>query len=128
MERRERTYAAADGVKLTGVLVDGSQGRPAPGVVVAHEAPGRDERMVKCAEKLASAGFVALALDLHGAIFSVADAMARHEEMMRTPGLMLARATAALDALANQVNVDRHRLAAIGFCQGGIVAAELARV
>src|ERR1700749_1239695 len=71
MERRELTYAAADGVKLTGVLVGGSQGRRAPGVVVAHEAPGRDERMVKCAEKLASAGFVALALDLPGATFSV---------------------------------------------------------
>ena len=127
MERRELTYAAADGVKLTGCLVDGSQGRLAPGVLVAHEAPGRDERMVKYAEKLASAGFVALALDLYGAPFSVADAMARHEGMMRTPGLMLARATAALDTLANQANVDRHRLAAVGFCQGGIVAAELAR-
>ena len=48
--------------------------------------------MVKWAYKLASAGFVALALDLYGAPFSVAEAMSRHEEMMRTPGLMLARA------------------------------------
>jgi dienelactone hydrolase len=47
--------------------------------------------------------------------------------MMQTPGLMLARASAALEALAAQPNVDRRRLAAIGFCQGGIVAAELAR-
>lgn len=33
----------------------------------------------------------------------------------------------ALDALAAQPNVDRHRLAAIGFYQGKIIAAELAR-
>jgi len=112
---------------LTGVLVDGSQGARAPGVLVAHEAPGRDERMVAWACKLASLGFVALALDLYGAPFSIADAVVRHQEMMRTPGLMLARATAALDALAAQANVDRRRLAAIGFCQGGIVVAELAR-
>jgi dienelactone hydrolase len=112
---------------LTGVLVDGSQGAPAPGVLVAHEAPGRDERMVTWACKLASAGFVALALDLYGAPFSMANAMTRHEEMMQTPGLMLSRASAALDALVAQPNVDRHRLAAVGFCQGGIVAAELAR-
>jgi dienelactone hydrolase len=126
MQQRELSYVAK-GVTLTGVLVDGSQGTSAPGVLVAHEAPGRDERMVKWACKLASAGFVALALDLYGAPFSIADATTRHEEMMQTPGLMLSRATAALDALAAQSNVDRRRLAAIGFCQGGIVAAELAR-
>ena len=40
---------------------------------------------------------------------------------------MLARATAGLEALVAQPNVDRRKLAAIGFCQGGIVAAELAR-
>ena len=126
MEQRDLIYAV-DGVTLTGVLVDGSRGGLAPGVLVAHEAPGRDERMVKWARKLASAGFVALALDLYGAPFSIAEAMSRHEEIMQTSGLMLARATAALDALAAQVNVDRRRLAAVGFCQGGIVAAELAR-
>jgi dienelactone hydrolase len=112
---------------LTGILIDGSQGALAPGVLVAHEAPGRDERMVKWARKLASAGFVSLALDLYGAPFSIAEAMSRHEHMMQTSGLMLARATGALDALSAQANVDRRRLAAVGFCQGGIVAAELAR-
>lgn len=126
MKQRELSYSA-EGVTLTGVLVDGSRGAPAPGVLVAHEAPGRDERMLLWARKLASAGFVALALDLYGAPFSVADAASRHEDMMQTPGLMLTRARAALDALAAQPSVDERRLAAIGFCQGGIVAAELAR-
>jgi dienelactone hydrolase len=126
VKQQELRYVAA-GVTLTGVLVDGSRGAPAPGVLVAHEAPGRDERMVQWAGKLASAGFVALALDLYGAPFSIADAKSRHDEMMQTPGLLLSRATAALDALAAQPNVDRRRLAAVGFCQGGIVAAELAR-
>jgi len=126
VKQRDLSYTA-DGVTLTGVLVDGCEGASAPGVLVAHEAPGRDDRMVKWACKLASAGFVALALDLYGAPFSIADAMTRHAEMMQTPGLMLSRATAALDALAALPNVDRRRLAAVGFCQGGIVAAELAR-
>jgi dienelactone hydrolase len=126
MEPRDLIYTAV-GATLTGVLVDGSIGAAAPGVLVAHEAPGRDERMVKWACKLASAGYVAFALDLYGAPFSVVEAITRHEEMMQTPGLMLARAKAALDALARQPNVDPHRLAAVGFCQGGIVATELAR-
>lgn len=126
MEQRDLVYTA-EGTRMKGILVDGSHGAPAPGVLVAHEAIGRDERMVVWAHKLASAGYVALAMDLYGAPFSVAEAMTRHENMMQTPGLMLTRATAALDALTAQVNVDRRRLAAIGFCQGGIVAAELAR-
>jgi dienelactone hydrolase len=126
VKQRDLVYRAGD-VTLTGVLVDGSRGAPAPGVLVAHEAPGRDERIVMWAHELASAGMVALALDLYGAPFSLADATSRHEQMMQTPGLMLARASAALDALAAQPNVDPRRLAAIGFCQGGIVATELAR-
>lgn len=44
MEERELIYTAP-GVEMTGVLVDGSRGAPAPGVLVAHEAPGRDPRM-----------------------------------------------------------------------------------
>jgi dienelactone hydrolase len=126
VEQRNLVYMA-DGARMTGILVDGSRGAPAPGVLVAHEAIGRDERMVWWAQKLASAGYVALAMDLYGAPFSVAEAATRHENMMQTPGLMLRRATAALDALAAQANVDQRRLAVLGFCQGGIVAAELAR-
>lgn len=126
MDERELTYAV-DGLEMTGVLVDGSRGARAPGVLVAHEAPGRDPRMTFWARKLAGRGYVALALDLYGAPFSLEESMARHEAMMTTPGLMLTRATAALAALSAHPNVDLHRLAALGFCQGGIVAAELAR-
>ncbi len=126
MDEQELTYTA-DGIPMTGILVDGSRGRPAPGVLVAHEAPGRDARMTDWAHKLAGCGYVALAMDLYGAPFSLEEAMPRHEAMMATPGLMLARADAALNALAAHPSVDSDRLAAIGFCQGGTVAAELAR-
>jgi dienelactone hydrolase len=53
--------------------------------------------------------------------------MARHTELMSTPGLIFKRAQAALDVLVNQPRIDGARLAAIGFCQGGITALELAR-
>lgn len=126
MVERELSYHAGD-VELTGVLVDGSDGVPAPGVLVAHEAPGRDDRMTEWARRLAGRGYVALALDMYGLPFSVEESMARHEALMATPGLMLARARAALDVLAERREVDANRMAAIGFCQGGVVAMELAR-
>ena len=75
MEACEVAYSA-DGVKMTGYLVDGSRGAPAPGVLVAHEAPGRDERMTAWARKLAERGYVALAIDLYGAPVSIEEAMA----------------------------------------------------
>lgn len=132
MDEREIIYRAGE-VTMTGYLVDGSRGGPAPGVLIAHEALGRDARMTVWARKLAARGYVAFALDLYGERFVDGepidfDAMrAKHERMMAAEGLLLARATAALDALAAQSNVDRARLAVVGFCQGGIVAAELAR-
>lgn len=132
MNEREVTYQSG-GVTMTGYLVDGSRNRPAPGVLIAHEGLGRDERMTVWARKLAGQGYVALALDLYGEPFPCGDPFSfekmieRHDQMMAADGLMRTRATAALDTLAAQPNVDRTRLAAIGFCQGGIVATELAR-
>lgn len=132
MNEREVPYRSGD-VTMTGYLVDGSGGAPAPGVLIAHEGMGRDERMTVWARKLAERGYVAFALDLYGEAlfnyeqFSVETMLAKHEQMMTTPGLMLARAKAALETLATQTNVDPTRLGAVGFCQGGIVATELAR-
>ena len=124
------TYQA-DGVTLTGWLADGSGGKPAPGVIVAHEAPGLGpglaDNVRAAARRLAARGYVALVSDMYGAEIAFAQAMEKHTELMETPSLMLARARAALDALAARPNVDQNRMAAMGFCQGGIVSLELAR-
>jgi dienelactone hydrolase len=116
------------GRRLTGWLADGSGGRPAPGVLVAHEAPGVGAHVREVAERLAGLGYVAFALDLYGGErFALDEARALHQEMMSVPGLMVRRALAALRVLTDQPGVDPARLAAVGFCQGGIVALELAR-
>jgi dienelactone hydrolase len=116
-----------DGLVMTGYLADGSNGASAPGVLVAHEAPGLDDHMRSRAELLAEEGYVALALDLYGDEPSLEDAQRRHAELMTAPYLLRNRATAALRTLESQPNVDPGRLAALGFCQGGITALELAR-
>jgi dienelactone hydrolase len=124
---REMRYQA-DGVALTGFLADGSGGRPAPGVLVAHEAPGLTEHAKGRALALAEQGYVALALDLYGARdLDLEEAFRQSVQVMTTPGLMYARANAALEALSDQACVDAGRLAAIGFCLGGVAALELAR-
>lgn len=118
----------AGGATLTGYLADDTRGEPVPGILVAHEAPGMNDHVKARAQSLADHGYVAFALDLYGAAgFPQDEAMSRHTAMMSTPGLMFRRAAAALAVLTEQPSVDRDRLAAIGFCQGGITALELAR-
>ena len=118
----------AGGLTMTGYLADGSGGRRAPGILIAHEAPGMSEHVQVRAAALADLGYVAFALDMYGAAgFPLEEAMGRHAELMSTPGLIYSRARAALDLLASQPGVDPSRLAAIGYCQGGVTSLELAR-
>jgi dienelactone hydrolase len=119
---------AADGISMTGYLADGSSGKRVPGVLVAHEALGVNDHVKARAQALAALGYAAFALDLYGeANLSLETARARHVELMAAPGAMFRRAQAALQVLASHQSVDDSRLAAIGFCQGGITALELAR-
>jgi dienelactone hydrolase len=117
-----------DGRTFTGYLADGSRGRPAPGVLVAHEGAGVTEHVRGRARALAGLGYVAFALDLFGAQEL---ALERRKEIVRAlradrPGLRR-HASLALEVLTAHPEVDRTRLAAIGYCFGGTTVLELAR-
>jgi dienelactone hydrolase len=122
-------YAAADGVVLTGYLADGSGGRPAPGVLVAHEGGGLGRHTKQRALRLAELGYLAFALDLYGEEDPPLERAMELGKALRgdRPGLR-ARLAAALEVLGAQANVDPGRLAAIGFCMGGAAVIELARM
>lgn len=117
-----------DGTRLIGLLADGSRRRTVPGVLVAHESPGVTEHVKGRALRLAERGYVAFALDLFGGHDLALEDARRHSSLVvNTPGLMFARAHAALGVLAAQEHVDASRLGAIGFCLGGATVLELAR-
>jgi Dienelactone hydrolase family len=101
---------------------------PCRASLVAHDAPGVNDHVKSRAEALAELGYAAFALDLYGIRGSPREEMVvRHTKLVETPGLFLERATAGLRTLAAQPLVDASRLAAVGFCQGGITVLELAR-
>lgn len=121
---------SAEGVEFVGVLFTPPGDGLTPGVLVAHESPGITDHTLAAAERLAAAGFVALATDYQGGGQVVTDRdemMRRYAWFMEDPGHIRARLGAALDALQAQPRVDPARLAAVGYCYGGTAVLELAR-
>jgi carboxymethylenebutenolidase len=94
---------------------------PHPGVVVIHEADGLNEHIKNVSERLAEAGYAALAVDLFGGR-NRAVCMARYMS-----GMLLGSVNrygiddlkSSLTFLARQPQVDAGRMGAIGFCMGG---------
>jgi dienelactone hydrolase len=118
----------AGGQALTGYLADGSGGRRAPGILVAHEGGGLTAHTKERALRLAGLGYVAFALDLYG---EEDPPLERAKELglalRNDVAALRGRMAAAFDILCASPRVDSGRLAAIGFCMGGAAAIELAR-
>jgi dienelactone hydrolase len=126
IETRDVTLELLGG-RFTGFLADGSEGRPAPGVLVAHEGRGYTQHPRDRALMLAELGYVAFAPDYFGA---TATSLQHAYELMEPFNADRRRFTifgqAGLDVLRAHPSVDPSRLAAIGFCWGGHAALELA--
>jgi len=108
---------------------DTTQG-PRPGIVVFPEAFGLGDHARERANRLAQAGYVALAADLHGDGFvhkDIASVSAALQAFNTDRAAWRSVATSALEALTAQPLVDLKRIGAIGFCFGGTTCLELAR-
>lgn len=116
------------GTTFEGYLAAGSDGRPTPGILVAHEGTGLVDYPRERARMLARDGYVAFAMDIFGVPIT-----SREQTMGLIGGLMgdlptlRARTRAALEALRAHPQVRPDMLGAIGFCFGGATVLELAR-
>lgn len=123
-------YAHA-GVDFEGLLVaadDGAVRRPA--VIVSHAWGGRGEIEAAAARRLAGQGYAAFALDMFGK--GVRGGTREQNRALIAPllqnrPLLQARILAAVETVRAQPGVDRARVAAIGFCFGGLCVLDLAR-
>ena len=114
---------------LTGVLYrDESLSGARPGLLLVHGGAGLDEHAREQARRYAALGYAVFACDMFGA--GVTGDRGRIIDCLRTlrdnPSLMIRRARAGLAALSRCCDIDG-RVAAIGFCFGGMVALALAR-
>lgn len=130
IKTREIQYTAQDGSQLIGYFAAPESNMPVPGVIVAPEWWGRNDYTEQRARELAEHGYAALAIDMYGDKKVTTASNQAYEWMMQTfedPDTIVNRATAALNTLAAQDEVNADKLAAIGFCYGGKVALDLVR-
>lgn len=120
-----------DDVVLEGFLAwDDAPGGPRPAVVISHTWAGRGEFEQGKALELAGEGYVAFALDMYGkGVLGTGpeENAALMAPLMEDRALLQQRMAAAVAVLREQPEVDAGRVAAMGFCFGGLCALDLAR-
>jgi dienelactone hydrolase len=132
-----------DGQRMVGRLaVDESRRGPRPCVLVCHPGSGLDDQSKDRAERLASLGYLAFALDYLGdgrnymhllAPDADRDSSEREKVLRALDSYSSDRvrtravAQAGLAVLLAQPTADVSRVAAIGYCFGGTMVVEMAR-
>ena len=128
---KELTYKDGDTVMHGMVAYDDSSDVPRPGVLVVHEWWGQNEYPRDRARQLAELGYVALAVDMYGEGKTTAHPKQAGEfatAIGSNMPLAKARFEAALSALREQPLVIDDKIAAIGYCFGGGVVLNMARM
>ncbi|WP_274572471.1 dienelactone hydrolase family protein [Neisseria leonii] len=100
------------------------------GVLVAPEWWGLSGHAKRAAERLAEAGYAALAADLYGGARLTDDAAVAAAEMnylLDNPAVLEERTRLAYETLAARPEVNALSLGAAGFCFGGKVVLDMAR-
>ncbi|MDE2148628.1 MAG: dienelactone hydrolase family protein [Gammaproteobacteria bacterium] len=120
-----------DGVALRGLLTwDDRRAGKRPAVMVAHQWGGRDEFIDHRARKLAELGYAGFALDMYGK-GRRGNNPEENARLMRPfmddRKALARRMQAALAAVKQLEAVDLQRVAAIGYCFGGLCVLDLAR-
>lgn len=103
-----------------------------PLVLVAHDWSGRRKFACDAAEKIANMGYVGFALDMYGKGVFGSDGDTELNTSLMNPlatdrNVLRERVRAALVAGRNLPQVDPSRVAAMGYCFGGMCVLELAR-
>ncbi|GAB4353602.1 MAG: dienelactone hydrolase family protein [Methylohalobius sp. ZOD2] len=130
IQTREVAYFDGD-VRLLGFLAwDDAIAEPMPAVLISHMWGGRETFVCTKAEALAAQGYVGFALDLFGdaRLGSGREENTRLiQPFLEDRALLQRRIRLALDTLRGQEMVDKNRVAAIGYCFGGLCVLDLAR-
>lgn len=101
-----------------------------PAVIVAHDWSGRNEFAERKAELLAEWGYIGFAIDMYGIGKlgkTTEEKMGLMKPLKDDRAALRERILSGFNALKTVPDVDLNRIAAIGFCFGGLCVLDLAR-
>ena len=128
LETEQIGYRDGD-ARLNGFFaIDADRVGKRPAVLVVHGGAGVDDHARGRARRFAEAGFAVFACDMYGeGVSGNREQIVRHiGELRSNRGAVVRRVQAALDILSSRPEVDG-RVAAVGYCFGGMIALEYAR-
>lgn len=130
---KTNTFSYADGsAELDAYVVYPSSpvASPTPVVLVAHAWAGQDAFARAQAERLASLGYIGMALDVYGTGrrgSNYEEYSALMTPWMKDRAALRKRLLAAVTTARGLEGADPNRIGVIGFCFGGLCALDLAR-
>jgi len=123
----ETVSFASNGTTASGYLAR-PKGGSGPGVLVVQEWWGLDSGIKEMADRLAAAGFVALAPDLYHGELAGHDEMDKAAQLMQSlpPDRAGRDMSGAIDYLAGLEGVGGRGIGVVGFCMGGMLSLIIA--
>jgi dienelactone hydrolase len=128
MKTETVNYQATD-IELEGYLAYPDE-EQAPLVLIAHTWAGKDDFVHERAEDLAALGYVGFAVDMYGNGKVGSDTEENQslmEPLLSDRDVLKDRIISALHFGKSLPGVDPNKVAAIGYCLGGLVVLDLAR-
>ncbi|MEJ7822946.1 MAG: dienelactone hydrolase family protein [Chitinophagaceae bacterium] len=113
------------------IVYDSGKQDKRPGVLVVHEWWGLNEYSRSRARQLAEMGYIAMAVDMFGDGKTGDDPKSAEElatPFYKDPALAKTRLDAALNKLKEYTQTDSENIAAIGYCFGGFVVLNAAKL
>ena len=121
-------YQATD-IELEGYIAYPDEEK-APLVLIAHTWAGKDDFVHERAEDLAALGYVGFAVDMYGngkVGSNTEENQSLMAPLLSDRNVLKDRITSALNFGKSLPGVDPNKVAAIGYCLGGLVVLDLAR-
>lgn len=113
------------------VYYNGEQNGERPGILVVHEWWGLNDYSRNRARQLAELGYIAMAVDMYGNEKTAEDPAGAQElatPFYKDPSLAKTRLDPAIELLKTFSQTDASKIGAIGYCFGGFVALNAAKL
>ncbi|BCA96785.1 carboxymethylenebutenolidase [Legionella antarctica] len=126
----EIDYSDKEAICRGFIAYDNSCSKKLPGVMVAHDWGGRGEAVCDKAIQLATMGYVGFAIDMYGNAqlgYDKSERRALMTPLVQNRQKLTDRIRAAFNFLTQLPQIDKDKIAAIGYCFGGLCVLDLAR-